>query len=64
MDKIIYGVFLLVFGMALFLYMMPRNGRYHRFVGTGLELYIGVAFTAGAALAITLILAGAIAVWG
>jgi hypothetical protein len=44
--------------------MMPRNGMFHRFVGTELESHIGVAFTAGAALSLTLILSGAIAVWG
>jgi hypothetical protein len=58
------GGVLLVLGTALFLYMMPRNGMFHRFVGTELEPYIGVAFTAATAIALTLILSGAIDVWG
>jgi hypothetical protein len=51
-------------GGILFWYMLPRDGKYHRFVGTELEPYVGVAFTAGVAVGFTLMLSGAIDVWG
>jgi hypothetical protein len=64
MEKMIAGLLLLVVGMALFLYMLPRGGQTHRFVGTELEPYVAVAFTAAAAVSFTLFLSGAIDVWG
>jgi hypothetical protein len=64
MQKMIAGLVLLGLGGALFWYMLPRGGRRHRFVETELEPYIGVAFTAAVAVAFTLMLSGAIDVWG
>jgi hypothetical protein len=64
MGKMIAGVILLGVGGILFWYMLPRDGKYHRFVGTELEPYVGVAFTAGVAVGFTLMLSGAIDVWG
>jgi hypothetical protein len=40
--------------------MLPRGGKCHRFVGTELESFIGVAFTAAVALSLTMMLSGAI----
>ena len=64
MEKMIIGVVVLVLGSILFWYMLPRDGKRHRFVETELEPYIGVAFTAGVAVGLTLMLSGAIDVWG
>ncbi len=49
---------LLVFGLtgATFVYCLPRGGKYHRFVGTELEPYVAVAFTAGVALGFAAVL--------
>jgi hypothetical protein len=44
--------------------MLPRGGKYHRFVGTELEPFIGVAFTAAVALSLTMMLSGAISYFG
>lgn len=64
MGKMIAGVVLLALGMAAFLYMLPRGGQTHRFVGTELEPYVAVAFTAAVAVSFTLFLSGAIDAWG
>jgi uncharacterized membrane protein YvlD (DUF360 family) len=56
------GVFIvtaIVFWMCL-----PLGGKTHRFVGTELEPYIGVAFCSAIALSFTMILSGAINVAG
>jgi TRAP-type mannitol/chloroaromatic compound transport system permease large subunit len=42
---------------------LPSGGRMHRFVGTELEPYTALLFTAGIALSFTLILSGAINLW-
>lgn len=42
----------------LFWYCLPRGGKTHRFVGTEIEPYIGVAFVAGVALGLNMVLAG------
>jgi hypothetical protein len=49
---------------ALFWRCLPRDGKKHRWVGTELEPYIAVAFTAGASLGLTLILSGLIDLFG
>ena len=64
MEKMIAGFVLLALGSVVFAYTLPRGGQTHRFVGTELEPYIAVAFTSGVALSLTLILSGAIEVWG
>ena len=45
---------------AAFWYCLPRGGKPHRFVGTELEPYIGVAFCSAVALGFTMLLSGAI----
>jgi hypothetical protein len=43
---------------AIFWYCLPRGGKTHRFVGTELEPYVGVAFCSGIALGFTMLLSG------
>jgi len=43
---------------------LPCDGKYHRFVGTELEPYVGVAFCAAIALSFTMILSGIIDAMG
>jgi hypothetical protein len=52
------GVFLLT-GLV-FWYCLPRGGKPHRFVGTEVEPYVGVAFCSAVALSFTMMLSGAI----
>ena len=61
MGLLISGAALLVLGVLLFLYCLPRGGKTHRFVGTELEPYVAVAFCAGAALSCSMMLSGVIA---
>ena len=58
------GIAVLMIGLASFWYCLPRNGKTHRFVGTELEPYVGVAFCAAAALSATLIFSGVIELLG
>ena len=44
--------------VLLFLALMPRGGRTHRFVGTELEPYVAVLLTGMVALSFTMILSG------
>jgi hypothetical protein len=43
---------------TIFWYCLPRGGKTHRFVGTELEPYVGVAFCSGIALGFTMLLSG------
>ncbi len=54
------GVIVLLIGAALFWRCLPRSGKMHRFVGTGFEPYVAVAFCAATALSLTLIFSGVI----
>ena len=58
------GFIVFAITVLVFWYCLPRNGRYHRFVGTELEPYVGVAFCAAIALSFTMILSGIINVVG
>ena len=49
---------------VVFWYCLPRDGRYHRFVGTKLEPYVGVAFCSAIALSFTMIVSGLISAFG
>jgi hypothetical protein len=51
-DVAILGAGVAVFLITawLFWYCLPRGGKYHRFVGTELEPYVGVAFCSAIAL--------------
>jgi hypothetical protein len=52
------GIAVLVGTGAVFFALLPRGGEVHRFVGTELEPYIGVAICAGTALGLTMTLSG------
>ena len=60
MTYIAVGLAVLVLTLVVFWYSLPRGGKTHRFVGTELEPYIGVAFAGAVALSCTLALSGAI----
>ena len=61
MDLLVSGAIIFAVGAALFWYCLPRGGKTHRFVGTELEPYIAVAFCAGVALSLTMMLSGVLA---
>jgi hypothetical protein len=50
------GSAVLVITILLFWQCMPHGGKTHRFVGTELEAYVGVAFTSAVAIGFTMIL--------
>jgi hypothetical protein len=50
------GLLVFVVTAALFVRCLPRNGKYHRYVGTELEPYVAVCFTAGIALSFAAVL--------
>ncbi len=52
------GVVVFAITISAFIYCLARDGKMHRFVGTELELYVAVLFTAGAALGFTAVLSG------
>jgi hypothetical protein len=54
----VMGLAVLVATVVLFVVLLPRGGRTHRFVGTELEPYVAVLLTAMVALSFTMILAG------
>jgi hypothetical protein len=58
MATFIGGVVIFVVVIVVFWRCLPRDGKMHRFVGTELEPYVGVAFCAAFALSFTMILSG------
>jgi hypothetical protein len=64
MTSLIAGIVVLVVTAGLFVFCLPRGGKYHRFVGTEFEPYVAVAFTAGVALSFTLTLTGILGLIG
>lgn len=58
------GISVLVLAVAVFIAMLPRGGKRHRFVETEWEPYIGVAFCAATALGVTMTLSGVLALLG
>ena len=58
------GIAVFVATALVFWYCLPRGGQTHRFVGTEWEPYVGVAFCSAVALALTMILSGAISLAG
>ena len=58
------GALVFAITAGLFWYCLPRDGKMHRFVGTELEPYVGVAFCSGFALSFTMILSGILNVVG
>lgn len=64
MTLLIAGIVVLIVTVGCFLFSLPRGGKMHRFVGTELEPYVAVAFTAGVALSFTLTLSGILGLVG
>jgi hypothetical protein len=60
MALLVSGIAVFMVTALVFWYCLPRGGRMHRFVGTELEPYVGVAFCSAVALASTMILSGVI----
>lgn len=56
MTVLIAGIAVLIITGIFFWYCMPRGGKTHRFVGTELEPYVGVAFCSAIALGMTMTL--------
>lgn len=64
MLSLLAGIAVMVITAIVFWSLLPRGGRVHRFVGTELEPYIGVAFCSATALALTMMLSGALTLLG
>jgi hypothetical protein len=64
MGYLLAGLAVLVVALVVFWIMLPRGGKHHRFVGTEFEPYVGVLFTAAAALSMTMILSGVLSIVG
>jgi len=64
MLSLIGGLVIFVVTAIVFWHCLPRDGKTHRFVGTELEPYVGVAFCSAVALSLTMMLSGAINLWG
>ncbi len=52
------GIVVLVVTVVVFIAMLPRGGKTHRFVDTEWEPYVGVAFCSATALGVTMMLSG------
>ena len=61
---LVSGIAVFALTAVLFWYCLPRNGQYHRFVGTELEPYVGVAFCSAIALSFTMVLSSLINIFG
>ena len=64
MTSLIAGIVVLIVTVGIFLFCLPRGGKYHRFVGTEFEPYVAVGFTAAVALSFTLTLTGILGLIG
>jgi hypothetical protein len=58
------GVVVMILTVVVFIAMLPRGGKLHRFANTEWESYIGVAFCSATALGVTMMLAGLLNVIG
>ena len=58
MGVLIAGLATFVVTGAILWFLMPRDGKMHRWVNTELEPYISVALCSGFALAFTMTLSG------
>jgi hypothetical protein len=58
MGSLLAGIVVFAITAIAFWFMLPHGGKYHRYVGTEWEPYIGVAFTSAVALSMTLALSG------
>ncbi len=64
MYSLLAGAAVFVVTAIVFWLLLPRGGKTHRFVGTEVEPYIGVAFCAAVALACTMMLSGTLNLLG
>lgn len=64
MATLIAGIVVFAITAIVFCMLLPRHGKYHRFVGTEMEPYVSVGITAGIALAMTMTLSGVIGLLG
>lgn len=64
MVLLISGLVVLAITAVVFWRCLPRDGKFHRFVGTPWESYVGVAFCAAIALSLTMLLSGTIDLMG
>ena len=64
MINLVGGVGIFILTAISFWYCLPRDGKTHRFVGTEFEPYVGVAFCSAIALSLTMLISGAITLWG
>ena len=61
---LIAGIAAFVVTAAIFVSLLPRGGKMHRFVNTEWEPYISVAICSGLALAFTMTLSGVLGLMG
>ena len=54
------GIVVLILTVVVFIAMLPRGGKLHRFADTEWEPYVGVAFCSATALGMTMMLSGVI----
>jgi hypothetical protein len=64
MGSLIGGVIVFVLTAIVFWYCLPRDGKFHRFVDTEWEPYVGVAFCSAVALGLTMMLSGVLNLLG
>ena len=64
MLQLAAGIGVFIVTAIVFWYCLPRDGKTHRFVGTEFEPYVGVAFCSAIALSLTMLISGAITMWG
>jgi hypothetical protein len=62
--NLVGGFIIFILTAIVFWYCLPRDGKTHSFVGTEFEPYVGVAFCSAIALSLTMLISGAITVWG
>ena len=58
------GIAVLIATVVVFIGMLPRDGKVHRFADTEWEPYVGVAFCSATALGVTLALSGVLNLMG
>jgi hypothetical protein len=64
MFLLITGIVVLIITGGIFVALLPRGGRTHRWVNTEWEPYISVAICSGLALAFTMTLSGVLNMMG
>lgn len=64
MFLMLSGVVVLGLTVAVFIALMPRGGKLHRFADTEWEPYVSVAICSGTALGLTMTLSGVLNLLG